>query len=95
MNFLKVSYDGIPLGLGVRGTIAKLFSYRIRRGLQEKYAYVCPDDPKTEAQLARRALFAAGVATWKAFSAEEKNSWDKGGPRSSINWFLRDYLRTY
>lgn len=95
MNWLKLTYDGIVLGLVVRGTIAKLYTYRVRAGRQEKFAYTVPGDPQTPAQLARRALFAAGVALWHQLSPQEKQDWQKGGPRSGINWFMRDYLKSY
>lgn len=37
-------------------------------------AHVIPADPKTPAQLARRAAFAAAVASWHAATAEDRES---------------------
>ncbi len=58
--------------------------------------YVIPFDPRTPAQIARRARLAAGVATWHALSAEQKKAWSAEGKRRQIGAycaFLSAFLR--
>ena len=89
----KRSYNGIPLGTGVRKQIAHEYTYRIRAGQQEKYAYNVPTDPQSPAQLSCRALFAAAVAAWKALDPQDRPVPPKDFVGSALNWYVRLYMR--
>lgn len=60
-------------------------------------AHVIPYDPKTAAQLARRALMAAAVALWHTFTPDEKKAWRAAGKARSLpgfNAWVSHYLRS-
>lgn len=61
-------------------------------------AYVIPIDPKTPAQLARRATFAAAVAAWHGLSPAQKASYARRGKSRNLpgyNLFISAYLRSH
>lgn len=60
--------------------------------------HVVPTDPKTVAQMARRALFAAAVARWRAPMAGDLDRWSNDAQNRAIPVFnaaLSDVLRNY
>jgi len=50
-------------------------------------AHRIPFDPKTPAQLTRRALLAAAVAEWHTFSAAQKAAWKTKAKKRKITGF--------
>ena len=61
-------------------------------------AHVIPLDPKTPAQLARRALFAAAVGRWRSPLAGDMERWEKTAQNRSIPVFnaaLSDVLSNF
>lgn len=60
--------------------------------------HVIPIDPKTAAQMARRALFAAAVARWRAPIGDDMERWKTNAQNRSIPVFnaaVSDVLRNY
>jgi hypothetical protein len=80
-------YNGIPIGLAIRGTINKERIFRVRRGngyyssilgeeYQDQYTYFVPTSiTNVEGQDARDAL-AQAVANWQGFSEAVKKSYN-------------------
>ena len=61
-------------------------------------AWVIPYDPMTPAQLARRAVMAAGVTAWRLLSPAEKDAWraaGKGRALPGFQTFISWYLKTH
>jgi predicted carbohydrate-binding protein with CBM5 and CBM33 domain len=61
-------------------------------------AHVIPFDPRTTAQLARRATFAAAQTAWAALDNTTKNLWNKSAIPERIsgkNFFTRDYIANH
>jgi hypothetical protein len=64
---------------------------------RQRRRWVIPHDPRTPAQLARRARFASGVAAWQAMDTTARQAWHWLGEQrriSSFNAFLSNHLRT-
>ena len=81
------TFAGIPVGTGVRGSIATLTTYQVLpakckhgagngKAYQVQYPYTIPPNPRTPAQQAWRAIFVAGTVAWAALSPEEKAEWE-------------------
>ena len=65
---------------------------------QQVLDYYWPTDPKTQAQLTRRAIFADAVAAWQALTDEERAAWrTKATRRSKLGYsmFLTHYLKNH
>ncbi len=85
-------FDGIPVGLEVRGQIGKQDIFRIRRGngysgstvgkkYQDKYDYFVPSSiMNTEGETSRQA-FAAAVLNWHNLSDAEKTKYNATATR--------------
>jgi hypothetical protein len=57
-----------------------------------------PTDPKTSAQLARRAVFANAISEWQGFAPEVKalyNQRASGMNLSGYNLFIREWLESH
>ena len=103
------TYEGIILGMGIRGSIANLRTFRVRRGngfynskigtrYQDQYIYFVPvsiNNP--EGQAARNALTTA-VSNWQGFSTEQKKVYNKramsrGNMMSGFNLYVGEYIK--
>lgn len=61
-------------------------------------AHVIPHDPKTPAQLARRALFAAAQAAWYALTLPERATWTADADAYALTgrqYFTRRYMASH
>lgn len=104
-------YDGIPVGLAVRGSINNEYTYRVRPGngyydaklgkvYQDKYTYFVPSSINNpEGQGARDALTAA-VANWQGFSDAQKKVYNdrvskRGLCMSGYNLYIKEYVRVH
>lgn len=104
----------LPLGTvnihlpGDTGPTRKVFQ-RVGRGLGnlgrtvngrdlQMRAHVIPADPKTAAQLHRRAVFADAVSAWRALTDAERAALNQRAKRyhlSGWNLFISTYLREH
>jgi len=61
--------------------------------------YYTPSNPRTAAQQAWRAVFAAGIAAWHALSDEEKEEWKRRAKEEKSmvgqHLFQSVYLKTH
>lgn len=83
----RITYQRVAPGLGNLPGDGS-YNYQRRRAVK-------PADPKTPAQLSRRALFGAAVAAWKALTDEQREVWSLAATNTGIsgyNLFLRNYL---
>ena len=85
-------------GLQLRGQIGKQWIGYVVHGEQRYRSYVVPTDPQTAPQLARRSVFASGVAAWHSLSSAEKLLYIRRASKISpsmtgFNLFLRFYLK--
>ena len=63
---------------------------------RQRRRYVIPADPRTAAQLARRAKFASAIATWQVMSEEQRDEWKAQAQKrkiSSFNAFISAYMK--
>ena len=72
-------------------TVGKLGNriYYERNGKVISRPYKKPVHPRTPAQLAMWAKFAAGVALWQALPPKDKKAWDKIGDMFNYEGFNR------
>lgn len=75
----RYTYQRVAPG---RGNLPGNGSFDLQRRLT-----VTPADPKTPAQLARRAAFASAVAQWHTLDPLEKQEWRTIGAASGITGF--------
>jgi hypothetical protein len=75
--------------------------YRKRKTLAvnqvSRVRYYRPTDPQSEAQLARRAVFASGIAAFQALTPEQKMLLSEQARRSrmtTLNIFMREWLKS-
>jgi len=103
------NYGTIPVGVAVRGQIAKTWIYRVRHGngyytsilgaeYQDKYAYVLPSGYETANVGPARNAFIAAVANWQGFSEEVKQTYkDRAAAMhlrmSGYNLYIREYMK--
>jgi len=107
-NFQNRLYEGIPVGIRVRRSIAKRFIFRVRRGngyygsvagfiYQDKMSYfVPPSTSNTKGEAARQA-FASAVYNWRSvLTEEEKIEWNRKGQIydniPGYNLYIREYI---
>lgn len=75
-GYTSRKYQGIPLGMMIRGSIAKSVTFRIRKGdgnygtkigeiIQDKYDYYVPSSINNPESAPRRAQWKAAVEKWK------------------------------
>jgi len=66
------------LSLGARGKIAGTLVFSTWKGLKTARQLVIPANPKSDAQIVQRDLFAAAVAFWRGFlvDATERTAWN-------------------
>lgn len=102
---------GLPNGLGNTICGRSLYGYRseidgvyypvYRKGHQRiaLRAYIVPPDPKTESQLARRAIFRDAMTAWQALTEEERKPYNKTarvrGKIYGVHIFLSEYLKSH
>jgi len=101
-------YRGVPLGYGIRRTINKEITFRIRRGngyygspagvqLQDKYKYTVPSSINNSQGQRARDLLAEAVANWKTLDEATKKEYNiragKIGKMSGYNLYIREYIR--
>lgn len=100
-------YQGTPLGVRARRSIAKAKTYRVRRGngyygsvlgkeYQDTMDYYVTADPKTDDQQANRGIFADAVDEALLLTEEQKEPYRekarKEGGQSWISVFIREYM---
>lgn len=86
---------GFPLGLTVRGHGNPAFIWRISYGIQQKFAYYHPYNPRTAPQQAWRAVFAAGIAEALLLTEIERALWHDVSPlRGAAPWLL-NFMSVY
>jgi len=96
----KRSIDGIPLGIRVRRSIGKTWTFRGRRGngsynsiaghrYQDKYAYVVPSSINNPESEPCRVHYAAAVDYWKnILTPDEKQAYNKrAGPVKGLSGY--------
>jgi len=101
------TFEGVAVGMQIRGAVAKTWVYQVRDGVQIKYPWKKPANPQTEAQQAWRSDFADAIVWAKALNEETKDYYKSlvadpsilpGYPNSSFSgrsWFnyaVSDYL---
>ena len=107
----KRNYEGIPLGFAVRGSIADLWTYRVRPGngyynsiagevYQDCYTYFVPASITNAEGEPARVAFAAAIVLWQALSQSEKRALDIRANKarlrmSGYNLFIREYVRVH
>lgn len=103
----KHMFGNAYVGIGIRRTIGKTTTFRLRRGngfygsvegrlYQDKYAYTNHDPTASTCPVAAKNCFAAGVAAWQALSTEAKALWKKKASTKKglfgYHLFLRNYM---
>ncbi len=101
-------YAGIPLGLMIRKSIAKTWTYRIRKGtgvagtkvgelIQDKYPYFVPTSINNTQSAPDRIKFATAVLRWQTILTEELKA--KYNRRAAIkrtmagyNLYIREFI---
>lgn len=86
----RYTYQRVAPGLG---NVAA----NTERGLQLR-RHVIPLDPKTPAQIARRALMRAAVTFWRSSTSLEKAKWERDAKNRSISIFnacVSDIMTNY
>jgi hypothetical protein len=107
----QVSYNGIPLGLELQGSIACDTTYRVRTGnghanskrgvkYQDKFAYTIPGNISNEEGEPYRDLMREACYHWKyTLTPDEKQLWiDESKTLKGVhglNLFCRDWINTY
>jgi len=102
-------FEGIPVGLWIRGSICHTWIWRIRRGngfydtrvgelIQDKYPYFVPRSIKNLEGQHARDVFAAAVAAWQALAEAVKAEWntkvkDMRLVMSGFNLYIRTYMK--
>lgn len=100
-------YAGIPLGIMIQRSIAKTWTYRIRKGngiagtrvgeiIQDKYAYTVSDPNADHVGIVNKNDFADAVGAWQALSLAAKAWWDSEAKRlrlhmAGYNLYIRKY----
>lgn len=101
-------YAGIPLGIMIQRSIAKTWTFRIRKGngiagtrvgelIQDKYPYFVPSSINNPESNADRVVFASAVASWQALTGTVKAWWNAEAKRlrlsmSGYNLYIRRYI---
>lgn len=93
------SYYGTYVGLKIRGTIGKNFTYQTTRNIQRKYPYRIPYDPKTPAQLRQRDLLRKATWSWHSLTPQEQQTYRNNEPyypiMSGFNFYVSQYINLY
>ncbi len=100
-------YAGIPLGIMIQRSLAKTWTFRIRKGngvagtrpgeiIQDKYPYTVSDPNADHVGIANKNDFAAAVAAWQALTGSVKAWWNSEAKRlrltmSGYNLYIRRY----
>lgn len=107
LAYLDSEYYDFEIGLEAHKTIARVRTYRVRRGnghygsvlgqrYQDTMNYFVTDNPRTDDQQANRDIFADAVAGAKALTEEQKEPYKKTaqeeGGQSWISVFIREYM---
>lgn len=80
-------FNGIPIGLFIRGSICHTWTYRVIHGngfagsklgeiIQHRYLYNVSDPHGDHVPLERKTKFATAVSSWQALSDEAKALWE-------------------
>ena len=104
----KRTYEGIPLGVRVRGQIGKDIIFRVRRGnghqgaklgkvYQDRYDYFVPSSINNVESAAIRTLLATAVSNWQnVLTPEQKQVYNKRATKglrmSGYNLYIREYI---
>ena len=104
----KRMYDGVFIGYGIRGTIGKTKTYRVRRGngffganlgeeYQDKFNYTVPGSINNPESDPYRAVLRAAVQHWQyALTGAEKKEYNRrashGLRMSGYNLFIREVM---
>ena len=80
--------------LTASGSVAALITYRHTAARAIAHRLPAASKSATAAQLARRALYAAGCAAWQALTPEEKAAWAATGEVVNLSGFSL-YIKTY
>ena len=104
----KRMYNGVFIGFGIRRSIAKVTTYRIRRGngfygaklgeeYQDKYPYFVPTSITHAAGDASRATFANAITAWQALDEATKAVYNKRAHSiqflSGYNLYIRRHMQ--
>lgn len=69
------TFDGVPVGAQIRGSIKNTKTFQVRNGEQVKMNYYTPTNPQTEAQQAHRAFFTEAIGKWQDLTEQQRNLW--------------------
>ncbi len=93
-------YAGIPLGLTIRRSIAKTWTFRLRKGngmagtkvgelIQDKYPYTVSDPNADHCGVGNKTNFATAVLNWQTvLSAQQKTEYNR---RANIKRVMAGY----
>ena len=88
------------LSLGARGTVGKTLVAAVWKGQKYMRQHVVPSNPKSDLQVAHRALFSLCVTFWRTRFASGAllTGWNRaaallGSPLSGFNLFVREGLK--
>jgi len=68
--------EGQLLSLRASGTLGGILTYQGRKGFRHTHRKPTPRNPRSPAQIADRALWAAAVAVWQRLTAAQKNCYN-------------------
>lgn len=84
MAFEPIPGLSLYLGLVAWGDIGETTVYKTKRGKVVWLKKTYPDKPASPKQLARRAIWSAAAAAWKALTATQRNQWELASRRASL-----------
>lgn len=100
-------YAGVPLGLMIRRSIGKTWTFRIRKGngqagtrvgelIQDKYAYTVPDPNADNVGIENKTNFAQAVWNWQnLLTPTEKAEYNRRAAikrkMSGYNLYIREF----
>ena len=97
-NFFD-TYYGYIVGIKIRGSIGKKYTYQVTHGRQCKHRYCRPPDPISPAQLHQQDLMRKAVHAWHAqplaFRTAQPDRRSAASVMSGYNYFLSCYINTY
>lgn len=102
-------YEGIPIGLAVRGSINNELTWRVRRGngwwgslfgkfYQDRFTYTIPSSINNPEGEASRVAFAQAVLNWQTvLTAEQKADFNRRAnivnTLSGYNLYIGEYVK--
>ena len=92
-------YYGQYIGIGIRKTVGKQWTYQILHGKQRKYRYTVVPNPRTASQQANRLKIRHAVLAWQDLNPIQQQNYRKKEPftpkMSGYNFFLSKYLKNF